>query len=543
MSETGWTHIIGGRAHPGHGDSFQAVDPRTAAAFGPAFPEASEAEVSAAVAAAARAQEGLATHAERRSALLRSLAGHIDADAERILTVADRETALGQRRLRSELARTTNQLRLFAQVVDRGAYIDARVDHADASAQPPRPDVRRMLIVLGPVAVFGASNFPLAFGVVGGDTASALAAGCPVIAKSHPAHPSTAQVLAGHVVRALVDVALPVGSFALLHGRQTSVGEALVDHPGVTAVAFTGSHAGGRALFDRAARRDRPIPVFAEMGSLNPVLVGAGAASERPAAVAASLVDSMTGSMGQFCTKPGAWLIPSGPSGDALVEHAVACLAEVTADVLLTQGIRDHCARRTRESSTLPGVRELRRTPAADDGLGGDIVLLETEAAVFAEQPGLREEHFGPIAIVVRYDSEEQARLALAACSGSLTGTVIHDDADLESLDGAVSELRRRAGRIVYNGVPTGLAVGWATQHGGPYPATTDARFTSVGTASITRWLRPIAYQNAPSAALPPELRDANPLGIPQLVDGVPSDPSPADASPTVAPPGRGGDG
>jgi NADP-dependent aldehyde dehydrogenase len=507
-------NLIGGRPGAAGDASIRSVDPRTGQVRQPAVHEATADDVAEACAAAAAAAPRLAAlDPFARADLLDALADRIDNAGDQIVAQADAETALGREpRLVGELARTTNQIRFLANVVRDGAYLEAIIDR--------ETDVRRMLVPLGPVAVFGASNFPLAFSVAGGDTAAALAAGCPVVVKAHPSHPHTCELVGRQVAAALTDVGAPGGGFSLIHGFEA--GRRLVLDARMRAVAFTGSLAGGTALAALAASREVPIPVYAEMGSLNPVVVTTRAAEERADEVAAGFVASMTLGNGQFCTKPGLVFVPDSPAGSALVEAISQGVQEVAPGVLLNAGIRAAWAGRVGEWANLAEVR-VRVLPRDTDAVAVRPALLETSAADLAATPLLREECFGPAAILVRYRDSEDLAGALAALPGSLTATVHGAADDVDDVDDVrplLDALAGLAGRVIWNGWPTGVAVSWAMHHGGPYPATTNPLHTSVGATSLRRFLRPVAYQGVPDEILPPALRDANPLGLPRRVDG-----------------------
>jgi NADP-dependent aldehyde dehydrogenase len=499
--------------------TFNSVDPRTGAA-GPVFDEAQPDDVRAAVAAATAAAPALRDR-ERRSALLRGAAARLRAAGDEIVATCEAETGLPEFRLRSELERTAGQLELFAAVVDAGDHVEAIIDTPDPDAKPiPRPDVRRMLFPLGPVAVFGASNFPLAFSTAGGDTASALAAGCPVVVKGHPSHPGTGEIVARELRAAAADAGLPEGVFAHLLASGVEVGEALVDDPGITAVGFTGSIAGGRAVHDRAARRPVPIPVYAEMGSINPIVVTAAALDARAEAVAEGLVASVATFGGQLCTKPGVVFVPAGAAGDAFAADVAARLDAVEPTVLLNERVRDALAAGVEKLAGRPEVRALSSAQGAPDGKGffHQPAAFEATAAAVAESAELLEEHFGPVVVLLRYGSAGELRAALGRLEGQLTAS-LHAQPE-EEIAELVAQLSERAGRIVFDGFPTGVAVTHGMHHGGPYPACSNPLHTSVGATAIRRWLRPVAFQNAPASVLPPELQDANPLEIWRRVDG-----------------------
>ncbi|MEU2433079.1 aldehyde dehydrogenase (NADP(+)) [Streptomyces sp. NPDC007861] len=497
-----------------------SVDPRTGKPREQVAVEATADEVDRAVRAADAARPALADRTAR-AALLRTAADLLDEARDHVIEAADAETALGPVRLTGELARTTAQLRAFADVVDEGAFLDIRIDHEDAGRTPPWPDLRRWKIPLGVVAVYSASNFPLAFSVPGGDTASTLAAGCPVVVKAHPDHPATSELCASLLRRAARQTGLPEDVVVLVHGFDAGV--ELVRHPLVAAAGFTGSVRGGRALFDAAAARPTPIPFHGELGSLNPVVITEGAAAERAEAIGTGLAGSMTLGEGQFCTKPGFVLAPAGDAGDRLVKSLTAAVSETEPGVMLDHRMRDAFVAGVGERAALDGV-EAPVTP----GAGGE----HTVSAGFLTVPAgrlaadgphdlLLEECFGPVTVVARYETPDEIEAVLSRLPGNLTATLHTAAADDPAAAGLVAALTPLAGRILVNGWPTGVAVAPAQHHGGPYPATTSTS-TSVGATAIERWLRPVTYQSAPPALLPPELRDDNPLGLPRRVDGRP---------------------
>ena len=456
-----------------------------------------EVDRAARAAAAAFASFGR-LNGRRKGEMLRAIAARLESNGDAIVQSARAETALGLPRLQNELARTCNQLRMFAALVEEGSWVGARIDHG-------KIDVRSMLRPLGPVAVFGASNFPLAFSVAGGDTASALAAGCPVIVKAHPAHPQTSK-LAGE---AIADV-VPEGVFALLFDDGYETGVALVKHPLIKAVGFTGSLRGGRALMDIAASRAEPIPVFAEMGSINPVFILPRALRERGAEIAAGLHASVTLGVGQFCTNPG--LVLTTPD-ENFVRELETRIAATPAATMLTPAIRD-AYRAGVESFTSIANRR-----AFVDAEGGAAFFM-TGAENFLSHRELRDELFGPSTLLVACDSHARLLEAARALDGQLTATIHAADGEIDEYRDLLEILETKAGRIVFNGYPTGVEVVPSMVHGGPYPATSDGRSTSVGTRAIERFTRPVAWQNAPDAVLPDELKESNPLGIRRMVDG-----------------------
>ncbi|MFF3562887.1 aldehyde dehydrogenase (NADP(+)) [Streptomyces sp. NPDC002574] len=502
-----------------------SVDPRTGKQREQVAVEATAEEVDAVVRAASAAFPALADR-EVRARLLRTAADFLEEAGPRILEAADAETALGPVRLTGELGRTAYQLRAFADIVDEGAYLDVIIDHADATLAPPRPDLRRWKIPLGVVAVYAASNFPLAFSVPGGDTASALAAGCAVVVKAHPDHPATSELCADALRRAAVAVGLPADVVSVVHGFQAGID--LVRHPLVSAAGFTGSVRGGRALFDAAAARPVPIPFHGELGSLNPVVVTEAAAEERAEQIGAGLAGAMTLGVGQFCVKPGLVLAPQGEAGDRLLKSLAAAVGDVTPGTLLDARMRDNFIAGVGELTALPDVEA-----PVEPGDGGEHLVragfVSVPAARLAEGGGahdvLLEEHFGPVTVIARYANAEEVEGVLGRLPGNLTATAHLGEAEASGAEpsGAGADLLRRltplAGRVVVNGWPTGVAVAPAMHHGGPYPATTSTS-TSVGGTAIERWLRPVVYQDAPEALLPAELRDANALGVPRRFNG-----------------------
>ncbi|MGW7075489.1 aldehyde dehydrogenase (NADP(+)) [Streptomyces sp. NPDC054866] len=498
-----------------------SVDPRTGKQREQVAVEATAQEVDQAVRAALAAKDALADRAVR-AAFLRSAAELLDAAKDHLVEAADAETALGPVRLTGELARTCFQLRAFADVVDEGGFLGVVIDHPDSSATPPIPDLRRYKIPLGVVAVYSASNFPFAFSVPGGDTASALAAGCPVVVKAHPDHPATSELVAATLRRAAARHDIPEGVVGLVHGFDAGV--ELVKHPLVSGAGFTGSIRGGRALFDAAAARPVPIPFHGELGSLNPVVVTEAAAVERAEEIGAGLAGSMTLGVGQFCVKPGLVFAPAGAGGDRLLKSLTEAVSDTEAGVLLDHRMRDNFVAGVRERGELPDV-DAPVTPGAGGEhtvSAGFLTVPAAKLATEGEHDLLLEECFGPVTVVARYEDEAEITSVLTRLPGNLTATVqlSADEAAGEGRGAAlVAELTPLAGRVLVNGWPTGVAVAPAQHHGGPYPATTSTS-TSVGGTAIERWLRPVAYQNTPAALLPPELRDENPLGLPRRYDG-----------------------
>ena len=428
------------------------------------------------------------------AAFLELIATKLAARESEIVPLASQESNLPIPRLTGELGRTTSQLKMFASDIREGKWVDRRVVDALPDRQPlPRPRLERSMIPIGPVAVFGASNFPLAFSVAGGDTASALAAGCPVVAKVHPAHPKTSELVGSIVSEAVAESGLPVGVFQIVSGSN-EVGSALVSDPQIKGVGFTGSKTVGRLLMDLAAARPEPIPVFAEMGSINPVFVLPGALADRGEAVAAGYVQSLTMGVGQFCTNPGVVFGIKSPEWTKFCDDVVAGVGPVATGTMLTPGIGASYCANSGIVSTTEGVESLiKPTEAGQPGLA------KTTLANFLENKELREEVFGPFGILVTASSFEELTWLFPVLEGQLTGTIQYGSSDEELVKELVPLLEGRVGRLVFNGFPTGVEVCEGMQHGGPYPASSDVRFTSVGNHAILRWLRPVAYQNAPS--------------------------------------------
>lgn len=515
--------IVAGRDRRDGAAAFTAFDAQTGTARAATFAEATPAEVDAAVAAAVTAfRTTRALPAAVVAGFLDRVAEEVDGLGDRLLDVASAETGLPLPRLRAERARTCEQLRSFSRLLREGWYVDAIIDPPDTAAVPiARPDVRRMLLPTGPVAVFGASNFPLAFGVAGGDTASALAAGCPVVVKGHPGHPETSELCGRAISAAVAAAGLPPGTFSLVQGRTHATGHRLVEAPGIAAVGFTGSERGGRALFDLAARRPVPIPVFAEMGSINPVVITRAAVTARGEDIAREALDSVLLGNGQFCTKPGLLLVPGGAAGDALVDRMVGLLEEREPACMVNEQVLTALRRRLDETVVTAGeaaVHRGRRGPAA--GIVQEAALVVVGAQTVLDDPELMSEHFGPVSLIVRYASDEELSRVLDRLPGGLTATLQAEPEDVSGADGVLSALREKAGRLIWNGYPTGVSVTGAMHHGGPYPASTAAAHTSVGWTAIRRFMRPVAYQGVPDELLPPALQDANPLQILRLVDG-----------------------
>lgn len=490
------------------------------------IPETTSTELDAVLRRATEAADAFGAQPPgERARQLRAVAGALDAASDELIPLAQQESRLSVPRLTGELNRTTFQLRMFADVLAEGGYLHATIDRADSEfALGPKPDLRRVQLPLGPVLVFAASNFPFAFSVAGGDTAAALAAGCPVVLKAHPGHPQLSARTGDIVNEALRDAGAPEGTFTVIHGFET--GTTALRDSRVMAGAFTGSVQAGRALLDIANSRPIPIPFFGELGSLNPVFTTANAVRARGAEIASGFVKSFTGNAGQLCTKPGVLFLPAGHGlDDKLAAEARA----IAGHPMLNDRIHEGYAARRAEATEIPGVRMLAEGTTEGNPMP---TLLSTDVdTLLSNRDTLLEEAFGPLSIVVSYSSEAEALRAAEALSGNLTATV-HTNLDRANQDGngadssedtdflaaLLGRLRARSGRVLCDDWPTGVAVTAGMQHGGPYPATTDPRFTSVGTAAIDRFLRPVTYQNTPAALLPAPVRDDNPWGIPQTV-------------------------
>jgi alpha-ketoglutaric semialdehyde dehydrogenase len=525
MIELHGKNFVAGRLSTGTGKTFTPVSPLDSQPLaGTAFHHASEADADAALQAADQAFEVFReTSGEQRAALLERIGEEIAALGDSLIACANRETGILPERLVAERNRTVWQMRLFAQVARENSWVDARIEPALPERRPlPRPDMRRVLVPVGPVVVFGASNFPLAFSVGGGDTASALATGNPVIVKAHERHPGTSELVAGAIARSVVAVGLPAGIFSMLHGFGREIGITLVKHPLTKSVTFTGSKMAGRALFDAAAARPQPVPVFAEMSSVNPLFILPEAMRERSAQIAEALKNSITGGVGQLCTKPGVVFGLQEGGFDQFQKTFADFLEASSAGTMLHGGIWESFNKGSAHAGKISGVQTLARSKEAVDPIktqaGG--LALRTDMENFRQNPALAEEVFGPLALLVSAKTFPELEEAARALDGQLSATVHGTPRDLEQAAPLLKILERKAGRLIINGFPTGIEVGHATNHGGPYPATSDERFTSVGTASLQRFVRPVCYQDFPGALLPAALRNENPLGIWRLVNG-----------------------
>ncbi len=486
------------------------------------FTEASKEEINTAVALAENAFHKFRTVSGKRKAeFLNAIADEILALEDTLISVYCSETGLPEGRAKGERGRTVFQLRSFAELVADGSWVEASIDTAIPDRTPlPKSDIRKMLIPLGPVVVFGASNFPLAYSTAGGDTAAALAAGCPVITKSHPMHAGTGELVASAIIKAAQNTGMPDGVFSNLNSSGIEVGVQLVEHPKVKAVGFTGSISGGRALMDLASKRQEPIPVFAEMGSINPVVVLPNALEHRSNDLAKTYASSITLGTGQFCTNPGLVL---GIKSEALTNFTQSLgteLLKIEPSVMLHPNIER--AYETNKSNAL-SEPNLEIVAAQENTVKPNFAksaITTVDGQTFLKNPTLHQEVFGPYSIVVQCDSSEELEIIINGLEGQLTGTLIADDNEADNYPEIIAALQNRVGRVIYNGVPTGVEVCPSMVHGGPYPASTDSRFTAVGIHSIKRWARPFCYQDWPKTLLPDELKDDNPLGILRLVNG-----------------------
>lgn len=501
-------------------EHFAAVAAASGATLEPAFAQARTDDVADACAAAAAAQPVFADlPLAQRAAFLRLVAAKIDALGDSLTQRAMLESGLPEARLNGERGRTVGQLRLFAEEVENGAWQGLRIDHALPQRTPPKPDLRMRKVPLGPVAVFGASNFPLAFSVAGGDTASALAAGCCVVVKGHPAHPGTSELVAGAMLDAVREAGLPDGVFSLVNGTDFALGEALVKDPRIAAVGFTGSRAGGLALINHAAARPVPIPVYAEMSSVNPVVLMPTRMDEAADELAAAYVGSLSLGAGQFCTNPGIVLAVEGEATTRFIAAVGAALTGIPAQTMLTSGIQSAYAKGIATIGAQPGA-ELVGTGAAGAGACGQAQVYTVSGAAFRANPVLSHEVFGPSSIIVVCTDLDEVAAILSGMEGQLTATLHMASADYPAARKLIPILENRAGRIIANAWPTGVEVTHAMVHGGPFPATSDGRSTSVGTLAIDRFLRPVSYQDLPAALLPKALLDG-PSPVLRRVDGT----------------------
>lgn len=515
-------NIIGFSVSEGSGKLFQGVNPATGEMIPDKFCVATQQDVDKALTKAMSAFSSLRnSDAEHRARFLEAIAQEMEALGDTLVHRASEETGLPETRIIGERGRTTGQLRMFAAHIKEGSYVNATIDTALPDRTPvPKPDLRKMLVPLGPVVVFGASNFPLAYSVAGGDTAAALAAGCPVVVKAHPGHPGTSALVGMAVNKAARDTGMPDGTFSLLFDTGFAIGKALVEHPDTAAVGFTGSTNGGRALFDIAAARPKPIPVFAEMGSVNPSILLPKAMNTRSEEVADGYAASITLGVGQFCTNPGLILGIESPGLEKFISRLATGIAASQPGTMLHSGISANFKAKTAAMAQQLGVEFVQTAKTAAAESQGRPVLAKAPGSEFIKNPKLHEEVFGPFSLVIVCRDKRELEVCIAGLEGQLTTTIIGEDSDFEDNRQLIDELKEKAGRVIFNGVPTGVEVCPAMTHGGPYPATTDSRFTAVGAQSISRFLRPVSFQDAPDAILPMALKNGNPLGIWRTVNG-----------------------
>jgi alpha-ketoglutaric semialdehyde dehydrogenase len=514
-------NIIGNNLSQSSQTTFYGENPSTGKKIEPAFYEASPAEINEAIEKASKAfQQYRNKSGKERADFLEAIAEEILA-IESLISRASEESGLPEARITGERGRTVGQLKLFAQLLREGSWVDARIDNADPERKPlPKADIRAMQKALGPVGVFGASNFPLAFSVAGGDTVSALAAGCPVVFKAHPAHPGTSELVGLAIQRAVQKTGMPDGTFSMINGRSTEVGMALVRHPLIKAIGFTGSFYGGKALFDEANKRPEPIPVYAEMGSTNPVFILPRILKERREKIAQDLAASVTLGVGQFCTNPGLVFTEQSEDENTFRTDLSKQVTGISAGVMLTAGIQSNYQKGIEKLKSVEGVDVLASGQNEGEGVRGTPHLLHTNATLFLEKHELEEEVFGPSTLTVTADNKQQLLQAAEKLGGHITATILGTEEDLQEYTELINILEQKVGRLLLNGYPTGVEVCHSMVHGGPFPATTDSRTTSVGTLAIHRFTRPVCYQNFPQSLLPAELKDDNPLGIWRLVDG-----------------------
>lgn len=516
--------ILGQARAKAAGNPFAAINPATGAAIGPDYCPAAIQDINTAAELAWKAfLEFRLWPAKKRQELLNRIAQLLESNASAITERANLETALPAGRLQSELARTCFQLRFYGEAAANGLCAGARIDHGDLNRKPqPKPDLRSMMVPRGPVAVFSATNFPLAYSVAGGDTASALAAGCAVIVKANPGHPGTSEIVGLLIQQAARECGAPEGVFSLLFDSGYEIGLALVKHPLIKAVGFTGSRTGGRALMDAAAARPEPVPVYAEMGSVNPVFILSSAMGDRAEDIAAGLHASVTMGVGQFCTNPGLVFIQSSQAPNNFLAKLTSLMSATAPGTMLTSKLCSGYQGGLEKFSKIPGVKRL-VSPASGPGAGKAQVgaaLFATGIETFLANHNLMDEVFGPSTLIVECPSYAKMLEAAGRLEGQLTATVHANPDELAGSRELIDLLSIKAGRLIYNGFPTGVEVAHAMTHGGPYPAGSDGS-TSVGTRALERFLRPVTYQNFPDAALPPELQEANPLRLARMCDGL----------------------
>jgi len=514
--------LLAGVPVAGHGDTIHGIDPATGERLEPGYSLIDEAQLATATAAAQEAFSSFrALDPESHAAFLEQIADNIEAVGDALTARVMAETGLPEARVVGERGRTVGQLRLFAAVVRQGDHLGVRIDPARLDRTPlPRADIRQRQMPLGPVAVFGASNFPLAFSTAGGDTASALAAGCPVVFKAHNAHPGTSELVGRAITDAVAAHDLHPGVFSLVYGQGSHIGQALAADPAIRAVGFTGSRAAGTSLMATAAARPVPIPVYAEMSSINPVFLLEGALQGDLDALAQAYLGSVTGSSGQLCTAPGLLFLPAGAAGDAFEAAVAGALRDLAGQTMLTAQIARAWSEGVRELSAQSGVEIVGRGRDGETENAPAPIVLTTAAAAFLDNDALHQEVFGAASLILRFSSVPELLEAAERLEGQLTATLHLTEDDHATARALLPVLERKAGRILANGWPTGVEVGHAMVHGGPFPATSDSRTTSVGTLAIERFLRPVAYQDLPDDLLPEPLRRDNPWQLTRRLDG-----------------------
>lgn len=517
--------LINGEWTPGDNGAITGFNPATNEALSPSYSLAGPAQLEAATTAAAAAFTSYReTTPEERAAFLATIADNIEARRPDIVERAILESGLPAPRLNGELSRTTNQLRLFASTLLAGGHHRVRIDPAQPAREPqPRVDLRQRMIPLGPVGVFGASNFPLAFSTAGGDTTAALAAGCPVVFKAHNAHPGTGELVAQAISRAIDSHNLHPGVFNLVYGQGAEIGQQLAADPRIKAIGFTGSRRAGLALSATAFKRPVPIPVYAEMSAINPAVIFPGAINDtqNSAELATGFTTAVTGSSGQLCTKPGLLFVPRGVAGDAFISVLCSQFQKMVGETMLTKGIADARNTGVAELAAQEGVETLVSGIAGAGENAPAPVLFTADFQILKRNPVLQEEIFGAASLIIRYDSPTQLHEAAELMEGQLTATIHADNSDFPEVSLLLPKLEDLAGRILFGGWPTGVEVGHAVVHGGPFPATSDSRTSSVGTLAIERFTRPVAYQSFPDSLRPVPLTEENPWQVPRLVEGV----------------------
>jgi 2,5-dioxopentanoate dehydrogenase len=516
--------IIAGKVTPSDGAPFHATNPATGEPLPTAFHEAPASHADAALRAAdACFDEFRAKSPKERAAFLEAIAANIEALGDALLQRANAETGLPMARVTGERGRATGQARLFGQLIRDGSWVEARIDRAIPDRAPmPKPDIRRMMVPVGPVVVFGASNFPLAISVAGTDTVSALGAGCPVVVKAHPGHPGTCEMIATAIVKAAEETGMPAGVFSIVHGKGNDIGLALVKHPLTQAAAFTGSLRGGRALFDAAAARPNPIPFYGELGSVNPVFLLPGALKERAPQIAENFLGSLTMGVGQFCTNPGIVFGLQGADLTTFVDKTASLVKAWAPSSMLHGGICASYQSGLDRIGSVPGVKLVAKSnvDAKAEAAQASAALYSTDAATFEANETLREEVFGPASVVTHCGSKEELERIAESFDGQLTAAIHGTVEDLKENARLIRILERKVGRIIFNGFGTGIEVCPSMHHGGPYPAATHSFFTSIGTAAIYRFVRPVCYQGFPDECLPEPIQNKNPSAAWRMVDG-----------------------